>query len=67
MDNPFDVSKISKEELERELTKLREARRKGYEAPERKVRRDTNPFAGVNPEVVKKVLEELKRRKEAES
>ena len=60
-----DISKMSKEELRAHLEDLRGDRKRGYEAPVHKTRRDSNPFAGVDPEVAKKVLEELQRRKEA--
>lgn len=60
----IDVTKLSKDELKIHLAELRGARKRGYEAPVHKTRRDSNPFANVDPEVAKKVLEELLRRKE---
>ena len=61
-----DIPNMTPEELRAQLDELRNARRKGYEVPAKKVRRDTNPFAGVDPEIVKKVLEEMERRKETQ-
>lgn len=59
-----DISTMSEKELRKHLDELREGRRRGYEAPVHKTRRSSNPFADVDPEVAKKVLEELLRRKE---
>lgn len=59
-----DIPSMTKEELQAQLDALRESRRKGYEAPVHKVRRDSNPFSKVDPKVLEQVLAELERRKE---
>lgn len=62
-----NISNMTEEDLKAHLDALRESRRKGYEAPVHKTRRDKNPFAGVDPEIAKKILEELKKRKEEQT
>lgn len=61
----IDVTKMSEEELKAHLADLRGTRKRGYEAPTHKSRK-SNPFDGVDPEVIKKVLAELQRKKDEE-
>ena len=58
-----DIPNMTEDELRIHLNELRDARKKGYEVSVHKVRRETNPFANVDPKVLEQVLAELKRRK----
>ena len=53
-----DIKGISTEELRLFIDDIRDARKKGYEKPIR-ARSAKNPFADLDPEVAKKILEEL--------
>ena len=59
MDILGDVKGASKEELEQFLDEIRASRKKGYEAPKRSGRKAQNPYADLDPEVAKKILEAL--------
>lgn len=59
--NLKQISEMSKEELEEHLKGLRVQRKQGYEFKKR-TRRD-NPFAELDPELAKMILEELEKQK----
>ena len=62
MTDLLDTNGMSREALEGFLKDLREARKKGYEAPKKKGK-STNPFAGIDPKIAEQVLEELLAKK----
>ena len=55
MTDLLDTNGMSREALEGFLKDLREARKKGYEAPKKKGK-STNPFAGIDPKIAEQVL-----------
>jgi len=54
-----DIKGMSTEELKQFVDEIRASRKKGYEAPKRSGRRAQNPYADLDPEVAKKILEKL--------
>ena len=56
-----DFKENSDEELRAFLDDLRDSRKKGYEKPIR-ARSAKNPFADLDPEMAKEILEELGER-----
>lgn len=55
-----DIPNMSEDELKQHLEAMRLQRKTGYEPKKRK--RQDNPFADLDPEVAKKVLEEMKEK-----
>lgn len=55
-----NISNMTDDELREHLEAMRLQRKVGYE-PKKRQRRD-NPFADLDPEIAKKILEEMKEK-----
>jgi len=53
-----NLNELDDDELQEMLQQLRSARKKGYEVPI-KARSAKNPYANIDPQTAKKILEEL--------